>query len=231
LIQSIPEWQELLGAVSLIIILSGFLWLYFLRRQPASLASLRSQFLIALLFLLFFIGARILIPNRTVIPYIYPLPAFGLLVSALYGIGPAIILSIPLSILTAYGMPNAMDLTIFYMITSLCAILALGPARSVGAFFKAGIAIAGAGAAVILAYRIPFYSWDWIGILTLLGAAAFSSAASTCLGPAIPFCTAAGIGDSAPTARNFPPRSSFAAIFPAQRPGDLSAQSAGVQSG
>jgi membrane-associated HD superfamily phosphohydrolase len=44
LIQSIPEWQELLGAVSLIIILSGFLWLYFLRRQPASLASLRPVF-------------------------------------------------------------------------------------------------------------------------------------------------------------------------------------------
>ncbi len=194
LIQSIPEWQELLGAVSIIIILSGFLWLYFLRRRPASLSSLRSQFLIALLFLLFFIGARILIPNRTVIPYIYPLPAFGLLVSALYGIGPAIILSIPLSILTAYGMPNAMDLTIFYMVTSLCAIFALGPARSVGAFFKAGVAIAGAGAAVILAYRIPFSSWDWVGILTLLGASAFNGAASASLALILQYFLAQQLG-------------------------------------
>jgi hypothetical protein len=194
LIQTIPEWQELLGAASLIIILAGFLWLYFLRRQPVSLISLRSQFLIAILFLLFFIGARILIPNRTVIPYIYPLPAFGLLVSALYGIGPAIILSIPLSILTAYGMPNAMDLTIFYMVTSLCAILALGPARSVGAFFKAGVAIAGAGAAVILAYRIPFYSWDWIGILTLIGAAAFNGAASASLALLLQYLFAQQLG-------------------------------------
>lgn len=194
LIQSIPEWQELLGAVSLITILVIFLWLYFLRRQPVSLISLRSQFLIALLFLLFFIGARILIPNRTVIPYIYPLPAFGLLVSALYGIGPAIILSIPLSVLTAYGMPNAMDLTIFYMITSLCAILALGPARSVGAFFKAGVAIAGAGAAVILAYRIPFYTWDLIGILTLIGAAVFNGAASASLALLLQYLFAQQLG-------------------------------------
>jgi putative nucleotidyltransferase with HDIG domain len=194
LIQSIPEWQEFLGAASLVIILAGFLWLYFLRRQPASLTGFRSQLLIALLFLLFFIGARILIPNRTVIPYIYPLPAFGLLVSALYGIGPAIILSIPLSIFTAYGMPNAMDLTIYYMITSLCAILALGPARSVGAFFKAGIAIAGAGAAVILAYRIPSDSWDWIGILTLIGAAAFNGAASASLALLLQYLLAQQLG-------------------------------------
>jgi hypothetical protein len=194
LIQSVPEWQELLGAASLVIILTAFLWLYFQRRRPASLAGLRSQLLIALLFLLFFIGARILIPNRTVIPYLYPLPAFGMLVSALYGIGPALILSIPLSILTAYGMPNALDLTIYYVITSMCAVLALGPARSVGAFFRAGIAIAGAGAAVILAYRIPFFSWDWIGIITLIGAAAFNGAASASLALLLQYFLAQQLG-------------------------------------
>jgi len=194
LVQSIPEWQEFLGAVALVIILSGFLWLYFLRRRPASLSGLRSQVLIAIIFLLFFIGARILIPNRTVIPYIYPLPAFGLLVSALYGIGPALILSIPLSILTAYGMPNAFDLSIYYMITSLCAILALGPARSVGAFFRAGVAIAGAGTAIIIAYRIPFYTWDWVGILTLVGAAAFNGAASASLALLLQYLLAQQLG-------------------------------------
>ena len=194
LIQSVPEWKELVGAVSLIVIFISFLWLYFLRQHPASLAGLRSQFLIALLFILFFIGARIIIPNRTVVPYLYPLPAFGLLVAALYGIGPALILSIPLAILTAYGMPNAMDLTVYYLITSLCGVLALGQARSVSAFFRSGIAMAGSGVAIIVAYRIPFYSWDWVGILTLFGAAAFNAAASVSLSLLLQYLLAQQLG-------------------------------------
>ncbi len=194
LVQSTPKWQELVGAASVVIILAGFLWLYFLRRRPPALSSLRSQMLIAFIFLLFFIGARIIIPNRTVIPYIYPLPAFGMLMTALFGIEPALVLSIPLAILTAYGMPNAFDLTVYYLVTSLCAILTLGPARRIGVFFRAGVAVAGSGAAIILAYRIPFYSWDWVGILTLIGAAAFNGAASASLALLLQFLFAQQLG-------------------------------------
>lgn len=194
LIQSVPEWQELVGAVAVVIIMAVFLWLYFLRRRPPTLSNLRSQLLVALIFLIFFIGARIVIPNRTVIPYIYPLPAFGMLVTALFGIEPALVLSIPLAVLTAYGMPNAFDLTVYYLMTSLCAILTLGPARRIGVFFRAGIAVAVSGAAIILAYRVPFYSWDWVGILTLVSAAAFNGAASASLALLLQFLLAQQLG-------------------------------------
>jgi cyclic-di-AMP phosphodiesterase PgpH len=194
LIQSIPQWQELLGAASVVIILAVFLLLYFVRRRPVALSSLRSQMLVAFIFLLFIIGARIIIPNRIVIPYIYPVPAFGMLVTVLFGIEPALILSIPLAILTAYGMPNALDLSVYYLITSLCAILTLGPARRVSTFFRAGLAVAGSGAAIILSYRIPFYSWDWVGILTLVSAAAFNGAASASLALLLQFLFAQQMG-------------------------------------
>jgi putative nucleotidyltransferase with HDIG domain len=194
LVQSTPAWQELLGAASIVIILSGFLWLYFLRRRPPFLSSFRSQVLIAFIFLLFFIGARVIIPNRIVIPYIYPIPAFGMLVTVLFGIEPALVLSIPLAILSAYGMPNAYDLTVYYLITSLCGVLTLGPARRISAFFRAGVAVAGSGAAIILAYRIPFYSWDWVGILTLISAAAFNGAASASLALLLQFLFAQQLG-------------------------------------
>jgi len=194
LIQSIPEWQELLGAAAFVIILAIFLLLYFVRRRPSSLSNLRSQMLVAVIFLLFIIGARIIIPNRIVIPYMYPVPAFGMLVTVLFGIEPAIVLSIPLAILTAYGMPNALDLSIYYLITSLCAILTLGPARRVSMFFRAGLAVAGSGAAIILAYRIPFYSWDWVGILTLISAAAFNGAISASLALILHFLFAQQLG-------------------------------------
>jgi cyclic-di-AMP phosphodiesterase PgpH len=194
LVQSVPAWQELIGASALVFILVILLVLYFIRRRPVALSGLRNQMLVAFLFLLFVVGARVIIPNRIVIPYIYPLPAFGMLVTVLFGIEPAIILSIPLAILSAYGMPNALDLSIYYLVTSLCAILTLGPARHIGVFFRAALAIAVSGTAIILAFRIPFYSWDWVGILTLMGAAVFNGAVSASLALILQYIFASQLG-------------------------------------
>jgi len=57
----------------------------------------------------------------------------------------------------------------------------LGQARRVWTFFRAGIAIAGAGMAMVLAFRLPFIQMDLIGIATLLGAALFNGIASASL--------------------------------------------------
>ena len=119
-----------------------------------------------------------LIPNRTVIPYIYPLPAFGLTVACLFPSGLGIILSILISILSAFGAPYSLDLTLFYMLASLIGIMILGKGRRISTFFWAGLGIGIAGAAVVLAYRIPTLTTDWLGIITLIGAAFFNGFAS-----------------------------------------------------
>jgi putative nucleotidyltransferase with HDIG domain len=135
--------------------------------------------LMALLFLLFLVGARVVLPNRTVAPYLYPIPAFGLLVSALFGMESGMVFSLLLSALSAYGMPDALGLLPYYVLGSFCGILVLGQARRVGNFLWAAVAIAGASAAMVVAYRLAFTMTDWIGLATLLGAAAFTGVAST----------------------------------------------------
>jgi len=133
---------------------------------------------LAILFLLFLVGARLAVPNRTVIPYLYPLPALGLLITTLFGVEIGFVLSLVSCVLAAYGLPNTLDLTPYYLLASLCGIVVLGEARRVSAFARAGGAIAGAGIAMILAYRLPFTTMDWMGIATLIGAAAFNGVAS-----------------------------------------------------
>jgi len=66
----------------------------------------------------------------------------------------------------------------FYLMASLCGVLTLGSARRFWGFFRAGLAIAGAGIAMILAYRLPSASLDWIGIATLSVAALVNGLAS-----------------------------------------------------
>jgi putative nucleotidyltransferase with HDIG domain len=100
--------------------------------------------------------------------------------------------------LVTFGLPNALDLTIFYALSSLFGVLALGNARRLISFFWAALAVAAAGAAVIWAYRLPLPSTDWMGLLTLTGAAIFSGLGSASLALVLQYFTAQVLGMSTP---------------------------------
>jgi putative nucleotidyltransferase with HDIG domain len=178
LVQPKDQLPHYLGAAALVLLLSGFTALYFSKRHPVTSAELRQVLLLALLFVIFLAGTRISIPNRTVIPYLFPVPAFALLVSALFGMEQGIVMGILMGILSAYGMPDTLGLMAYYVLSSLCGVLALGEARHVGQFLFSALAITAAGIAVIAAYRLPTIETDWVGMATLLGAASIMGIAS-----------------------------------------------------
>jgi putative nucleotidyltransferase with HDIG domain len=150
--------------------------------------------LLALLFATFLVAARVSNPNRTIVPYLFPIPAFALLVSALFGMERGVVFGLLMSLLAAYGMPDALGLLPYYTLTSLCGVLALGQARRVGQFLYAAIAMALAGVAILVAYRLPFTEMDWIGLTTLMGAAVFSGIASTSIALPVQYLLAQFLG-------------------------------------
>jgi len=168
-----------LGAAAMVVLSAIFAGLYFFRRKPIAISDLRSQILLAILFAIFLIGARVSNPNRTIVPYLFPIPAFALLVSALFGMERGLVFGLLMSLLASYGMPDSLGLLPYYTVSSLIGVLALGQARRVGQFMYAAIAIAFAGAAIVAAYRLPFTDTDWVGLTTLMGAAVFTGIAST----------------------------------------------------
>ena len=178
LIEPVQQWQDYLGVGALVILVTTFVGMYFYRRSRPHLFQTRSLVLIALIFIIFLVGARLSIPNRTIVPYLYPLPAVGLLLATLFNLETGLILGLAISLLAAYGLPNTLDLLPYYLLSTLTGVLVLGSARRFWAFFRAGIAIALAGIAMILAFRLPFTEMDWVGIATLLGAAVFNGLAS-----------------------------------------------------
>jgi cyclic-di-AMP phosphodiesterase PgpH len=194
LVQSKNPLYDYLGAAALVGLSAIFTTLYFYRRQPVVISDLRSLLLLSLLFLVFLTGARIVIPNRTVIPYLFPVPAFALLVSALFGMERGMVFGLLMSILSAYGMPDALGLMPYYILSSLCGVLAMGQARRVAQFLYAALAIALTGAAIVAAYRLPFTETDWIGLATLMGAAALMGIASTGLALPLQFLLAQFLG-------------------------------------
>jgi len=178
IVSSGQRWQDMAGAVSIIMLCAVFVPLYFFRRKRlAVINDPLSILVIAVVFVTFLIGAR-LFTDRTLAPYGYPLQAAGLLIATLFGLEVGIVIAIPLCLLAAFGLSNTLDLAPFYLLSSLIGILALGPARRFWGFINAGIAIALSGLVTLIAYRLPFYSPDWLGAVQFIGIVVFAGFAA-----------------------------------------------------
>ena len=146
------------------------------------------------LYLIFLFLARIFIVNRSVVPYIFPIAAFGLVVSSLINYEVGIIFTIGLGTLTAYGQSNSVELTIFYIISSIVAIFILQRGRRITAFFYTGLVHGLIGSAAVIAYRLISTYFDTEGILTLIGASFLNGMASVSITLIMQYAVAALLG-------------------------------------
>jgi len=193
LVQPQYDWMDLVSAAAIVLIAIGFNLVY-LHRNTRLLQDARSLTLVTMLFLVFLLAARLIITGHTVLPYVFPLAAYSLTVAALFGAEPALVSTLPLAILAAYGLPNALELTLFYALSSFFGVLTLGRAQRILAFFWAGAVVAICGSLVAIAYNLPLPETDWIGISTIVGAALLNGIASASLTVLLQFFLAQFLG-------------------------------------
>ena len=179
LMSSERNWRDLVSAALLSLLLVVFMAFY-LRRKPILYGGdVRNLAMLAILFLFFLVSARLIIPTNMLVPYAFPLASFGLVTAALFGTELALVASLPLAILVAFGYPNALELTFFYLISSLFGVLALGRARRLSTFLWAGLAVAISGSSALWVYRLPSPATNLESLATLTLAAFFNGLAST----------------------------------------------------
>ncbi|MDX1436982.1 MAG: HDIG domain-containing protein [Anaerolineales bacterium] len=190
-----PEyrWQDLAGVIGLVAIVMLYLVLY-LRFDPFLTREIKSLVVFGMLALIFLIGARLSIPGRTVIPFLYPLAAFSLIIAALYGTRYGIAFAVPLSILVAYDLPDPLALTMYFLLTCIIGTLALGSAQRISGFIWAGVAIAFAASMAVLAYVVPNPTVDLVGVATLLGSGILNGIASASIAFLVTFIIASILG-------------------------------------
>lgn len=198
LIQARSPLVDYLSPGALVAVFMAFTGLYFHRRRPYFYNEGRSLVLIAIIFLVFLLMARLLMPYRTLVPYFFPLPGFGLLVATLFGPGGALLLAMMLSILSAYNMTNSFDLTMYFMFASIISILSLGNAKRFGAFIWAGMVSALTGMTILVAYRLPQAEIDMLGFFQLIGAALLMGLLSASLALILQYLLAEFLGLTTP---------------------------------
>ncbi len=182
-----------LSAFVLVVLTMGFTMLY-LYRQPSLWNEWRFLCYIGVFFFLFLFTARLLILGHTILPFLYPVAGFGILLAALFGSQPGMVLSLPLSLLITYGMPNALEVTVYYLLSTFFGIMMLGRGQRVLTYFWAGLGSAVMGANAILAFRLSDPFTDLIGLLLLSGTSLSAGIASGILGILLQLVSAPLIG-------------------------------------
>ena len=165
------KFVDYISAGLLTLVFMGFNVLYVIRIRQTSGKTIQDIPVIVAFFLVFLIAAKLIIPNHTILPYLFPIAAFGLTISSLYDYETGLIFSISLSFLAAYNESTPIDLAIYYFVPTAIAIFILGRGRRITIFFMAGMAISISGGALIIAYRLLNSFLDLSGTGTLIGAA------------------------------------------------------------
>ncbi len=180
LLTSFSGWQNQAGTLAVVVLCAVSIILYFLSHAYI-LRNTKKLVVLLFLFLIFLGLSRYVSPGHLVIPYLFPMAAYSLLVAALIDRRTALFTTIPLAILAAYGMPHALDLTLYYSMGGLMGLLILRRPQRISAYVSVAGIITVTGAVILVAYRIIDPATDVTGLATLIAASVFYGVASAIL--------------------------------------------------
>jgi putative nucleotidyltransferase with HDIG domain len=167
-----PEesWPHLVGIASLSLVLAFVQGLYLLRLEASLHRRARLVLLLLLLTGLFLVGIRLMVPGHTVLPYLFPLAALGILLGVLIDPYLAILITLLMSLTAGFMAERSLEIASYLLLGSIIGILQIQKVERLNTFIWAAAAIALVNIALILAFRLPGQDMDLTGLLTLVGA-------------------------------------------------------------
>jgi putative nucleotidyltransferase with HDIG domain len=167
LVETEVRWQDY-ASIGTLVLISAFIVIMFFRRKPQLSQNLPALFIILLLFSTYLVAARVMLPIHYLAPYIYPFAAYALIIASLFGAQPALVTLIPLIVLATYGHSNALELVLFYGISSVFGVLVPRQEQRITGFIWVGLSVAASGAVIITTYRLLDPETTGLILLTLL---------------------------------------------------------------
>ena len=177
-LQPQDDYQQSAAAVIFSVFLMLVAALYLARFAPHTFREPRVLLLLSFLLLATVLGTKIIVPGRSVIPFLFPFAAAGMLSAALLdaeiGMGVAMVVALAVG----YLANGAIELTSFALVGGMVAVLTLRQRDRLTAFVISGTYVALANAAVILIFALAARDHD-IPNLTRQALAAAGSGAIT----------------------------------------------------
>jgi putative nucleotidyltransferase with HDIG domain len=163
-----PGWPPVVGTVVLVSSLAVLLGLFVARFRPRLWEEPRYLWLILLLIVLFTILARLMVPGRALLPYLFPLAALSMMLTVLVDTHLAIAVTIAMTPIVGGLSNNPLEFAAYVLIGGLVSALTLARVERVNAFLWTGTYVCLMNMAVILAFRVLNQNYDAIGLASLL---------------------------------------------------------------
>lgn len=155
LLQAETDWRDV-GSIFLAALLAVVIVLLYWRQIYETLPN-NGRYLTALviLVLLFTFIAKLLLSGPAYLIYWFPIAALSMMLTVVYGLRIAILITVMMAALIGLIAPNALDLAMYTASGGLMAILLLRDAQRVNAFFRAGLGASIGHIAVVIIFRLP----------------------------------------------------------------------------
>ncbi len=174
LIQPPDRWQEIALRGLLVSLLGCTIALYLYRTHRRQITSARLAVVISLAFVLTALTLQAMVPERTVLPYIFPAAAVPMVLTVLLSPGMGVLSSLAIGAVAGYLAPRGLEIGLYMALSGCIASLVIGRAERISVFLWAGAAGSLGAIAVIVLFRFPDPMTDLVGKTTLLIAGALN---------------------------------------------------------
>ncbi len=162
------EPADLLSDIAFVALIGLVIGLYILRFQPSFLERPRYLWLLFFLLLLFVGLIRLMVPGHTVLPYLFPMAAFSIMVAVLIDVQLSILTTILTGLIIGYIADGSWDLATYAVMGGLVGVFGLGRVERVNRLLWAGFYVSLTNVAVVLILNAPGNNLDSTGLLQLV---------------------------------------------------------------
>lgn len=163
------RWQDVVAAFLFPLVMVTTLSVYILRCDPLLLERPRRELVLTLALVAAALGARLIIPGHTLLPYLFPAAAVSMAVTILLDVQIGMVVAALVAVLAGLLGGGSLELMLYALLGSVIGSLIIWRMDHLGTFLNASVGVALMNMAVVVAYRLLSQSHDTVGLLQLLG--------------------------------------------------------------
>jgi putative nucleotidyltransferase with HDIG domain len=162
-------WPDLVGLALFVLAVVLPLVIYLYAFQPTLWPSPRRLLLVGVVIVGTAALARFIVPGHSTLPYLFPVAAVTMLLTALLGGELALVVAMALSLIIGHLGGDSLALTVMMLAAGAIGALSLRRVERLSNFFQAGLLVALANMGAAMAFRLPERSLDLLGVAQIGG--------------------------------------------------------------
>jgi len=162
-------WPDLVGLALFVLAVVLPLVIYLYAFQPTLWPSPRRLLLVGVVIVGTAALARLIVPGHSVLPYLFPVAAVTMLLTALLGGELALVVAVILGLIIGHLGGDSLGLAVVMLVAGAIGALSLRRVERLSNFFQVGLLVALANLGVALAFRLPERNLDPLGVAQIAG--------------------------------------------------------------